>query len=414
MKQAALTEVQKPEGGIAGRETGKKTVYLYGARSKTWLSGTPYYLARAIEADGKEDFAFDVVDIGPKRVREIPLTYFRWCATTGSRRSHLFLFSQEYYDRSGRDIVVPDDVTPYFIVWGQCIPASILAYRRANPDARIIVYNDVTLLELMAMFDYASDIPVSLRERLVQDEKLGYAQADFIAVFHEDNRANLVRNYGVPPHKIRVIGRGVNLSPELVDQPAKTKRSAVDHKFHMMVVGKGPKRKGVFRLIEAIDALTPEEQNSIVLTVAGPEPSELPSRPYLRPLGFLDYDRREELAAEMAASDLGVLLSNADSLPGSIWEFLALKVPVWVSKLPCIETLAGYPAIIEDLSHGTPALIAKLRSFLGNSDLLATLVAVNSKSLTGLTWQGPAKFFGKYIRLDHVPPDLTGVKRVTI
>jgi glycosyltransferase involved in cell wall biosynthesis len=388
---------------------------LYGARSKTWLSGTPYYLARAIEANGKEDLAFDVIDIGPKRVREVPLTYLRWCLATGNRRAHLFLFSQEYYDRSGRDIVVPDDVTPYFLIWGQCIPASVLAYRRNRPDSRIIVYNDVTLHELMAMFDYASDIPVGLRNRLVRDEKKGYAQADFIAVFHEQNRTHLVRDYAVPAQKIRVIGRGVNLGPELANRPAVNKRSALDHKFHMMVVGCGPRRKGVFRLIEAIDALTPKERNSFVLTVAGPEPSELPSRPYLRPLGFLDHERREELASEMAASDLGVLLSEADSLPGSIWEFLALKVPVWVSKLPCIEaTLEGYPAIIEDLSRGMPSLTARLRSFLGNSDLLAGLVAVNSKSLTDLTWEAPAKFFGEYIRLDRVPPDLNDVKRISI
>ncbi len=118
----------------------------------------------------------------------------------------------------------------------------------------------------------------------------------------------------------------------------------------MMVVGRGAKRKGVFRLIEAIETLSPEEQNRLMVTVAGPEPGELPQKPYLQPLGFVSADQREYLAQEMMASDLGVLLSEADSLPGSIWEFLALGTPVWVTRLPNIaESLAGYPAIIEDL-----------------------------------------------------------------
>ncbi len=381
----------------------KKTAYLYGARDKTFLSGTPFYLARALEGYGSKSGAFDVVDLAPRRTREVPLTYAKWCLQSGTTRIPLFLLTQTYLNRSTRDLAVPDEIRPYFIIWGQGVPASIQEYRRAHPDSRIILYNDATILDLIQSFDYAANAPRHVREEMFRDEKKGYAQADLIAVFHEEVRTRMIKDYAVPAEKIWVIGRGVNLDAELLSQPHDLRRSALDHKFHMMVVGRGPRRKGVFRLIEAIDALPQNDQDSIVLTVAGPEKSELPSRPYLRPLGFISEDQREMLAGEMAASDLGVLLSNADSLPGSIWEFLALKVPVWVSKLPCIVTaLDGYPAIIEDLSQGTPALTARLNTFLHQPKFLPNLVAQNTRSLRALTWDGPAEFLGQYICNDSV------------
>jgi glycosyltransferase involved in cell wall biosynthesis len=381
-----------------------KTAFVYGARSKTFFSGTPYYLARALEAFGKKHNAFNVIDIAPRRTREVPLTYLRWCLESGSIRNPLFLLSQRYHNRSGRGLTVPRDTSPYFImVCCQCPPASIRACRRDRADARIILYLDATLLDLFESFDYAIAPPPLLKRKMLRDEKSSYAQADLIVVFHAGVRDRLINDYGVAPEKIWIIGRGVNLDFDVVSRAKVPRRSLLDHKLHMMVVGKGAKRKGVYRLIDAIDTLLPTEQSRLVLTVAGPDKNELPGRPYLRPLGFVSQDQRDYLAGEMAASDLGVLLSDADSLPGSVWEFLALGVPVWVSRLPCIgPALKGYPAIIEDLSLGTPALAARLRTFLHQPEILATLVASNLKSVDALSWDGPAEFLGQYIRHDRV------------
>ena len=314
------------------REVPKKAALLYGSRGKTFLSGTPYYLARALQAIEKESHEFDVIDISPKRSREVPLTYLRWCLESGLTNNHWFLLSRTYHDRCGKDIVVPDNVRPYFVVWGQCIPGSILNYRRTHRDARIIVYTDATFLDLFDLFDYVADVPDALRRKMLADERECYAQSDLITVFHEDVRKRMIKDYGVKPEKISVLGRGTNLEREMTDGISVRRRSEIDHKFHMMVVGRGPKRKGVYRLIEAIDSLSPDEQSRLVLTVVGPKKRELPTRHYLRQLGFIPGARRDGLAREMAAADLGVLLSDADSLPGSIWEFLTLGVPVWISR----------------------------------------------------------------------------------
>ena len=391
--------------GSLAKDTVRKVAFVYGARDKTWSSGTPYYLARALEDLGKKTNAFDVIDIAPKRVyREVLPTYLRWCLESGSTRVALFLLSQRYQNRCVRDMVVPENVRPYFVVWGQCIPSNILTYCRTHRDARIIRYTDATCLDLIESFDWAANPPRRVRERMIRDEKNSYSQADLIAVFHEDVRSRMIRCYDVPPEKISVVGRGVNLERELLNRRTTQRRSDLDHKFHMMVVGRGPKRKGIYRLIEAIDSLSADEQNRLVLTVAGPERNELPARPYLRPTGFISDRQREKLAAKMAASDRGVLLSEAESLPGSIWEFLALQVPVWVSKLPgIVQALNGFPAVIEDLPLSTPALAARLRAFLYHPDVLAALVAQSKGPLEALTWEGCAEFLGHYICYDRVP-----------
>lgn len=385
----------------------RKVAFVYGARGRASFSSTVitlYHLARALEVFGKKTDAFDVVDVALKRTREVPLTYLRWCVESRSTRVALFLQSERYANRCARDMVVPENIRPYFIVWGQCIPPSVLAYRRTHRDARIIVYTDDTHLDQIDSCDWAANPPRRVRERMIRDEKDGYAQADLIAVYHEDVRASMITCYGVPSEKISVIGRGVNLERELLNREVTQRRSDLDQKFHMMVVGRAAKRKGVYRLIEAIDSLSLDEQSRLVLTVAGPEKNELPARPYLRPMGFIRDHQREKLAKDMAASDLGVLLSEAESLPGSIWEFLALKVPVWVSKTPgIIEALNGFPAIIEDISLGAPALAARLRVFLYEPDTLGDLVAGNTRPLKALSWDGPAEFLGHYICHDRVP-----------
>ena len=128
----------------------RKVAFVYGTRGRTGASGTPYYFARALEAFGKKTNAFDEIDVVPKRFREVLPTYLRWCLQSRSTRFQLFWESQACVDSCARDMVVPEDIHPYFIVWGQHVPSSMLAYRRTHRDARIIVYTDMTCLYYLA------------------------------------------------------------------------------------------------------------------------------------------------------------------------------------------------------------------------------------------------------------------------
>ena len=204
----------------------RKVAFVYGTRGRTGASGTPYYFARALEAFGKRTNSFDEIDVVPKRFRKVLPTYLRWCLQSRSTRFQLFWQSQACVDSSARDMVVAENIQPYFIVWGTTCPvqhAGLSPHASRRPDHRVYRHN-VPLLSPAQPTNLLNP-PRGVRERMIRDEKNGYAQADLIAVFHEGVRAQMIRDYDVPPEKVWVIGRGVNLERELLDRLATQQRS---------------------------------------------------------------------------------------------------------------------------------------------------------------------------------------------
>ncbi len=80
----------------------RKTAFIYGARSRTFLSGSPYYFARALEAYGRLHGTFELVDFPPRRGREILFDSLKWLLASRTSRTDLFRLSQGYHDASGR------------------------------------------------------------------------------------------------------------------------------------------------------------------------------------------------------------------------------------------------------------------------------------------------------------------------
>lgn len=374
------------------------SVLVYGARDETFWSGTPYYFASALREYGEAANApFTVQNIGPKRTREVPLAFAQWSLAHRSLRNHLFLLSPQYHDCSYPvSQPVPDDAAG-LVSFSQILPEAFLRHKKANPGFKLVQYIDITLHDLMATFDYAKNPPPSVTASLLKAERAAYALVDRVCVFHEGVADALTSVYGMDRSRITIEGRGVNLSSALLgSQPAKAAGSQIT--LRMALVGKGPKRKGVFSLIEAIDALTPAEQAQIELNLIGPDPSELPKRDYIRALGFIPAEERGRLTEIMRGCDLGVLLSEAEGYPGSVWEFLALGVPVWVTTLPHIEeALTGFPAMFEQLPVKHDSLVQRLRSVLSDPAMLGRLKAASTRSPRDLSWAQPAESVGRFM-----------------
>jgi hypothetical protein len=55
-------------------------------------------------------------------------------------RFELFRQSQAFVDAAAADMVVAENIRPYFIVWGTQIAPSIPACRRTYREAQIIAY----------------------------------------------------------------------------------------------------------------------------------------------------------------------------------------------------------------------------------------------------------------------------------
>lgn len=258
---------------------------MYGARDETFWSGTPYYFSAELKRFGGEEREFVVEDLPPRRGREVVFPFLAWAARMRCRRTALFLLSQQYHDAS-----VPSferQGTAGLVSFSQVLPDAVLRHKRATPDFKLVQYVDVTLTQLLADFDYAQDTPERVRDSLLEVERRAYAASDKVVVFHAGTRDALQDTYGLHPDRVRVLGRGVNLPPEAMASAGSAAARQQGPVLRLMVVGRGPRRKGVFRLIEAIDALHDWERARIELHLAGPSPDELPARAYLRPMGFV-------------------------------------------------------------------------------------------------------------------------------
>lgn len=374
-----------------------KIVYVYGAKDEVAWSGSPFYFSESLRALAAESEGFSVENLATRRARDVPLAYAKWCATYRSTRIGLFLLSAEFHDRSSVP-EPPEEVRPFFVSFFQRTPRRILEARRARPDARLIQYVDVTFAEYARDFGAAQGCPRAYMRQLVEDETHAYRTSDLICTFRPDTRDVLSSSYGIPSSKIRVLGRGVNLKPGDVGAAASRRAGrAADTPLNLMVVGRAARRKGVFRLIEAIDRLPAAERARLVLTVAGPSIDELPRRPYLRALGFLGADRKQELVEEMARADLGVLLSDAEGLAGSVWEFLALGKPVWVSDLDGMRELArSHPVILEEMPFDPDAIFAKCSAFVRAPGTITGLGRPEGR-YEDLSWRPQARFIRDYV-----------------
>jgi glycosyltransferase involved in cell wall biosynthesis len=377
------------DDGLSARQAPR--VFVHGARDATFLSGTPYHFAQALRELRGNAHPFEVVDLAPRRTREVLPQWLAWSARTRCWRSALFLLSQAYQDASvTRFPATAGDAG--CVSFSQVLPVALLDHRKANPAFRLVQYIDVTLEQLMADFDYAKDAPPHVRKELLEAERRAYAASDRIAVFHEGTRDVLAGRYGVPPSRIDVLGRGVNLPLQAWAAGRPNRAVTQGLPLRLMVVGRGPRRKGVLRLVEAIDALDAQDRAQVELHVAGPSAGEMPRRPYLHALGFVDATRRAELVRTMQSMSLGVLLSEADSHPGSVWEFLSLGVPVWVSALPCLaDELRGFPALLQPFPLEQGALTARLRTLVRDPDALVRLQAASTRPRADLGWSRPAR-----------------------
>jgi glycosyltransferase involved in cell wall biosynthesis len=372
-------------------------VFVYGARDETFLSGTPFYFSEALQRFGVSTGRFEVVNLGPRRAREAVAQWAAWSARLRCLRPALFLLSQQYHDASLPYLESgPGDVG--LVSFLQVLPRSVLRHKAANPGFRLIQYVDVTLSQLLEEFDYARDAPTRVRHELLASEREAYRTSDQVMVFHPGTRQAVIEHYGVDPERVHVLGRGVNLPRSVAVDPSPSGGRAAADPMRMMVVGRGAARKGVFRLIAAIDALEPHERARIELHLAGPSQRELPSRPYIRCMGFVGADQRNLLVERMRSMSLGALLSDADSHPGSVWEFLFLGVPVWVSRLPYIEEeLRGFPVVVQPFPLAVEDLTRQLRLFLHEPQRLAALRAAAQRPRGDLSWDRPAQIVGRCV-----------------
>jgi Glycosyl transferases group 1 len=133
-------------------------------------------------------------------------------------------------------------------------------------------------------------------------------------------------SYGISPEKVRVILPGANIDDASVPAPAGWDSTLAP--LRLGFIGIDWERKGGPVLLDAATRLE-RMGHSVEVVVIGPDASELPKHPALRPMGFINKARDLPRFVEVVRSfHFGCLLSHAEALGISTLECLRLGVPV--------------------------------------------------------------------------------------
>lgn len=311
-------------------------IYVYGARDRIHYSGVPYYLMLGLRDVLDEGSGSKVQPIPLKRTREIPISYLSWCLKNRSLDQSAFFYSRDYHEASVRGASINVSKQTVVISFPDPVAPSVLqTMEKANCD-RLYLYRDATFMQLLDDFKYARSIKGRERDRLIETETALYDRARHIFVFDAVNKDYLVNRYGVSEQKVSVAGRGLNMSRAEFESALamRNEHDALSRdSIVFTIVGRDARRKGVFRIVEAMDALSDGERKRIRLQIVGPDPSSIPKRSYIDALGFVS-DTNAVLEI-IAGTDVGVLMSSAEGgVPASLGEFTCLGIPCWVAWLP--------------------------------------------------------------------------------
>ncbi|WP_170284184.1 glycosyltransferase family 4 protein [Roseospira marina] len=364
-------------------------MYVYGGNDPHFHSGRASALLASFAASDHVDPDTRVLPLNYIRTRYMPVTVLRYLVENRGGRAG-FLFSDAYHNRCLRD--APASVPDGSLVISSAQNVGDVGRTLVrDKGVKLYFYLDATLRQYWGAV--VGTKGADHLRRLLESERLSFKEAAGFFVYHEGVAAALRDDYGVPRDKIAVIGRGVTIRPDHIaavrQEGHQEPRPASDQTLTLMTVGKDAARKGVFKVIEAIDRLPEAERRRIRYVVAGPDRSALPARAFVEPLGFVTGEGRRALLTRMRRADLGVLLSEWEGLPGSVYEFLTLGTPCWMSDLPHTEALRAHPGVVsEPLPIDGARVAERLRAFLHDPAALRDLRQRAESQWDAFTW-GP-------------------------
>lgn len=230
--------------------------------------------------------------------------------------------------------------SPYFLdrLWGQVEtdPEAdefishfpLLPPEPAERDYRVSYYLDATLTQNFEDYGVAENVSPPVRAQALDQEQRNFHHADHLIGMSEWTARSFVEDYDMPPDKVHVVPGGANLCEE--DLPERVESNAPPdlQPLRLGFIGKNWRRKGLPFLLDVADALKERDIKTEVWAI-GPEPSELPDHPCLKPKGFIDKATDLNHFVDVVRSlHFGCLFSSIEAFGISNVECLRLGVPV--------------------------------------------------------------------------------------
>ncbi|MBI3316516.1 MAG: glycosyltransferase [Candidatus Omnitrophica bacterium] len=240
------------------------------------------------------------------------------------------------------------------------------AIDRFQPD---VLHSHHRYLTFLASFFLKSRVKILHTEHVWRSDKmLLFQSGHFVTAVSQGVGENLIKNYKLPRSRVRVIPNAVSVSPphwDHVNQLKEKFRKSEENSCLALFVGRLEIQKGLIYLLEALTALSPEDQKKIRVLVAGDGSLNRELKKKAESLGlsgrvfFLGHVR--PIADYIALCDFLILPSLWEGMPLVILEGAAVGLPAIATDIPGTrETIlpgkTGLLVPAKDVPHLSSAL----------------------------------------------------------
>ena len=301
-------------------------ILIPGSGSPARMSGTPFFFLQAMKAAGQA-LGHDVMATTLPRMRELPLATAAWCVAKGGAPPRAFMLSSEFLDASmGRGWGEGMDEADLIIIFGQTLPKALMRSSRQ----KVVLVVDLTLRDYFENYPELANIPPRIVELLIEQERAAYRRADIVACHTSEAARDLMERYGLPSDKVVMFGRGVNWTGPLTQQPPRLSEGGP---INLGLIGVDVFRKGIHQAVAGMDRYREQTGTDLRLIVMGASSYEPLDRSDVEYAGRISKDADPDRFIDyMEQVHVGVLLSQAEGSPGSVYEFLYFGRPVVVSR----------------------------------------------------------------------------------
>ena len=256
---------------------------------------------------------------------------------------------------------------------------------------------DQTLLQLFDVYGIRRSIGQRIANDALKREREGYHSASGIIVHSRWAAESVIGEYGIPAHKVHVVQPGANIEPDHYERWEETQArkreigAETDKPLRLVFVGKDWRRKGLDRLLRAVD-IARRSGLKATLKIIGCRREDLPNDLQnvigVDWLGFIDKrSQLQHFLETVSECDVGCLPSRAEAGGIALREYHALGLialgtdaggaPEHMVK----EASITVPADASDEEFAT--LLLNLES---DSSKLATLRAIAWKVRRSVLW----------------------------
>ncbi len=383
--------------GLDGGEQRPRVLAVIGdANDPDAWSGIPYHFLTAARASGLIQRGLDLKPRGTAwRARRLLWNLGRMLAAD---RPGGYQFSAGFLDRLWAPhlaAVEGCELVNHFQLYA---PSVVSLAERGRVS--LVPYIDMTLTELFEGYRLKRKIGRRVALKALELEARGYRAATKVITMSQQSAQILTTKYAISSNRVRVVVPGANLDETFLT--ARRQPPGGDSgEFVVGYIGKDYRRKGLHRLVRAIELLR-RRGVPVRLRVIGHCPRELRQADGVEATGFLDKRSDPQgFIDALGQCALGCLPSYAEALGIALLEFLRLGIPVVGTRVGGIpDAVPEGAGVLVDADVDPAGLAEVLGELCADEGAYARLRRGAAAAREWATWERAAGDFAAALRDD--------------